>query len=88
MTQRTLSFGETTYNLANELSIEMTVPKNFFGSDKEDASNKTDPGTNSLGAEADGHEEDDENHDDGDDDDDDDDDGDDDDKEHEKSEWI
>ena len=31
LTEGTLSFGETTYNLKNNLSIDITVPRDFFG---------------------------------------------------------
>ena len=36
VTDKTLSFGETTYNLSNNLSMDMTVPKHFFGQDKDE----------------------------------------------------
>ena len=35
LTESTLSFGESTYNLKNKLSIDMTVPQYFFGEEKE-----------------------------------------------------
>lgn len=31
VTDETLSFGETTYNLSNKLKVELSVPENFFG---------------------------------------------------------
>ena len=35
ITQRTLSFGNSTYNLNSNLSIEITVPKYHFGEVKQ-----------------------------------------------------
>lgn len=35
MTQRTLTFNDTTYNLNNTLSIEIKVPSLFFGEENE-----------------------------------------------------
>ena len=34
VTERTLTFGETTYNLETELKLQFTVPKYFFGQEK------------------------------------------------------
>ena len=41
VTERTLTFGEVTYNLANELSVELTVPKLFFGQRRDDNVNNS-----------------------------------------------
>ena len=38
MTERTLSFGTTTYNLQSNLEIEITVPKLIFGQKKKHCS--------------------------------------------------
>ena len=37
VTRRTLTFGERTYDLANELSVEVQVPKLFFGEETKQA---------------------------------------------------
>ena len=50
ITDRTLSFGDMTYNLENKLSIQISVPHYFFGQDKGDnqVSNEDGAGANRI----------------------------------------
>ena len=41
VTDETLSFGDTTYNLSNDLTVDLTVPVNFFGHDKTSSKNSS-----------------------------------------------